>query len=162
MGLVMMTGQGLEVRYAILQDHPSMVEICREAFGNQARTPDDLRAMLLPQNTFALVAEETRYRRLIGYLVYTHCDKHYRLDELLVAPAYRWQRVATTLVDYLAGRLKVGGPLSILAEVPEHNLPMQCFLRRRGFKWRSTLAKGSEDESYLMILKLQRPECAGR
>lgn len=160
-----MTTSGIELRFAISDDHYSMIEVEREAFGALARPLDVLREKIAQRGAFAMVAEDVRYQRVVGYMVFTIGPKQYTLDELLVAPRYRWLGVGRSLVDHLIERMLKSHRASIVAAVRERNLPLQCFLKGRGFKWTATLNRGTDDESYQMVYeKPNTPpqECQGR
>lgn len=133
----------ISVRYLIRSDHPAVLAIDREAYGDAAWTEAGL--VLLTgraANVMGVVAEAIGpggVHQIVGYCVYHLQPPKGEIDLLafVVEGSKRRRRVGAQLLDWIARRLRRGDGKKwrrLKMNVRETDLAGQLFLRAQGWR----------------------------
>jgi ribosomal-protein-alanine N-acetyltransferase len=140
----------VHIRWMIRRDMPEVLDIETEGFEFPWSEEDFIRC-LRQRNCIGMVAE--RDERVVGFMIYELHKTRLHVLNFAVAKQLRRRRVATQMVEKLAGKLSPQRRTRVSLEVRETNLPAQLFFRCQGFRAVSVLRDFYEDtteDAYLM------------
>jgi len=148
----------LSIRWMITRDIPEVIEI-ENSTGFWTR--DDLVSLLRQKNVIGMVIELVDSKKIVGFMVYELLSTRISLLNLSVHPEFRRQKVGSSLMLKLIGKLAPQKRIKVVAELRESNLFAQLFLKAIGFKAVEVLRSYFEDtdeDAYVMEYKLQKQD----
>lgn len=117
----------------------------------------DLRRWMLDRGLLCMVARDSA-GELLGWCAYAERQHNFVLQRVAVWPCFRRRGVASSLVEYVAARMRISKDRDrILVEVDEYDLPAQLFLRATGFAAYAIKKRGTGEVIRFDLGKQQVP-----
>ena len=123
--------EAAHIRWMIRRDMPTVMAIETDSF-EFPYTEDEMILMLRNRNVIGMVAEVGE--QVVGYMIYELFKERLYIHSLAVASTYRFQKVGTTMLEKLVGKLAPQRRNRIILHVREKNLAAQLFFRASGFR----------------------------
>lgn len=136
----------VHVRWMVRDDVRDVLRIEAASYPDGAFAFDEaeLRRTLRRRNVIGQVAEtKDRAPRVLGFMIYGLAERHFELLSLAVDPAARRRRVATQMLNRLAGKLSRCRRQRIVMTLRDVDLAGHLLLRSLGF-----VARGVERHGY--------------
>lgn len=122
------------VRWMIERDHPDVVAISEAHAHWDAWTPFALKRELANVRFIGKVADANG--EVLGYILYRLRDRTIHLEDVAVDPGHLRRGIGARMVQEQTKRTGLTDACftHVTADVPEHNVPAQLFLRALGFR----------------------------
>jgi [ribosomal protein S18]-alanine N-acetyltransferase len=119
------------VQWMVMSDLETVCFIEKQSF-QFAWSRAEFLNQLGKRNTIGMVAEEDD--TVVGFMVYTLCEKTIVLENLAVAPQQRRKGYGKAMIEKLVSKLSPERRSRVTSLVRETNLDAQLFLRSCGFR----------------------------
>jgi len=145
------SGDPLWIRWLLPCDMATVAKMDRLEFDHESWVEKDFAVFLKGHHTrLGFVA--TAHDHVVGYMVYEWFKNRVELVRLCVLPEVRRQTIATQMIVQLKERLRASKKCRHLAaNVPDHLLPMQLFLKKEEFRALHVLSEEDGNDFYRMI-----------
>lgn len=147
------------VRWMIRRDMPEVLEIEADS-GPHPWDEERFLVHLRNRNTIGHVADAAN--RIVGYVIY-ELARHWIVGHrLVVASAWRHQRIGSGIANMLLAKLNHTHRAGVRFDVPESNLDGLNFLKRNGFRAEEILRGGFPPTGEDLFTMVYRKDSHGR
>jgi ribosomal-protein-alanine N-acetyltransferase len=137
------------IRWSIRRDLPEILIIDSECFNHPWN--EEMFLVQLRRRDVICLVYEVDYQ-VVGYVMYRLVKDRLTILRMGVAAGFRFQKIATGLIDRLKEKLSHDRRQILYATVPEYNLPFQLFLKSCGFQAIS-IENGGDEYGFLYTIK---------
>jgi len=124
------------VRWCLNSDIDRMLEIEKLSFACPWDRQDFINCLAKKDHN-GVVVEQTRTKKVVGYMMFQMCDEKFKIVNIAIDPQYRLQGHGKNLIYYLQKRLNDESAFSkkkIEHIASDRNLDFHLFSKRVGFK----------------------------